>query len=186
MMYSNSTMKANVRVLSIIILCVAILVASCSPAGKNVELNSDVFAEMESQRTKAEEYVIILKQTYPAGSPEYKRGREYYIQAEAEFNGTIEEFKAKLIAGQVSDFEPMLTEAVEKSETFVEYVKSPWLPGGSQHAVDPKVVALIVGVLIETGKAVWEQYRGAEKEKQDALLLQLDSMKWKSFEEIKP
>ncbi len=138
---------------------------------------------MEKERIKAEENVKILKATWPVDSPEYKQGREYYIQAEAEFNGYIEELKAKLTVGQVSDIRPKITEAVKKSDTFIQFVQS---PGIAQPAIDPEAYTLVVDILINAGKAIWEKYQGVEKDKREAILKQLDNMKWKSFDEITP
>ncbi len=172
-----------VKSFSALILVIIIFAVSCSPTAKNVEINSEAFAAMERERTKAEEYVKILKQTYPVDSPEYKQGREYYIQAEAEFNGYIEELKAKLAVGQVTDLRPKVNEAVKKSEIFVQYVQS---PGITQPAVKIEIITVIVDVLIDAGTKIWDQYQGVEKDQREAILKQLDGMKWKSFDEITP
>ena len=121
----------------------------------------------------------------------YLQGIKLYADAKAEFDGLIAELRFDLQSGQEpatsAKFNEALKAAAEKRVAFTSFVSDeiaklqgarPGLPDVIQ------VVPDLVKAITEAGLSVWKTYHQAAKERRDAILNELDQVKWQSFAQL--
>jgi hypothetical protein len=161
------------------------------PTSSNEALGKAV-GVLAREKSAAEEYAVILATVGKSNTALYVRGIQLYADAKAEFDGLIAELKFDLKTGQDPARSAGFTEAVrgaaEKRVAFTSFVS---------HEVGDKVggtrlglPAVIIGVpelgkaIREAGQAIWSIFHDASNERRDAILSEVDQLRWRSFAEL--
>ena len=165
---------------------------SAAPAADTPTL-SDAVAVLEKERSAAEHAVILAT----AGRKDiglYVRGIQLYADAKAEFDGLIAALRIDLIEGrnpaQSQKFAAALQGAAEKRIAFTNFVsdqvvgKTEGAKAGLADVV--KVVPDLVKAITDAGLAIWDNFRKANKERRDAILNEIDHLRWRSFADLAP
>ena len=121
----------------------------------------------------------------------YALGINLYAEAEAAFDGLIEQLKTELALGRAPggspDFKAALERAVRKREAFVNFVQSDIVPKAAGHRNPwPAVIAGAEGLLkalTEAGTKVWQGYRDADAAGRAQVTGQLEAQKWPSYDQ---
>jgi len=119
----------------------------------------------------------------------YLRGIELYADAKAEFDAMIAELKFDLTTGQDPAHSAVFTNALQAgaqkridfttfvSREVVDKVKGakPGLPDVIQ------AVPELVKTITDSGLSIWKAFYDASKERREAILSEVDQLKWQSF-----
>ncbi len=168
--------------------------AACTPArAQQAEQGgfSDAIRLFAHEKSAAEQYGVILVTLGKSNVALYLQGIKLYADAKAEFDGLIAELSFDLQSGQQpatsAKFNDALKAAAEKRVAFTSFVSDeiakmqgarPGLPDVIQ------VVPDLVKAITEAGISVWKTYHQAAAERRDAMLNQLDQLKWQSFAQL--
>ena len=144
------------------------------------------------EKSAAEQYAVILATVGKSDTALYVRGIQLYADAKAEFDALIAELKFDLNTGQdparSAVFAGALQGAAEKRVAFTSFV--------SHEVVDkvsgarPGLPDLINSVpelgkaIRESGLSIWSVFHDASKERRDAILSEVDQLRWQSFAEL--
>jgi hypothetical protein len=115
---------------------------------------------------------------------QYKKGEDYYNQAQVAFNAWIDEIDASLIDRSPIDSpqrQESLSTAVNKRETFSEYVNSNYPEEILQ------LYSLDIDKLksyLEAVKKLWDACIDLEKEQRQEMSTRITAMKWQDFKDI--
>ena len=142
-------------------------------------------ATISELRTQAEFRVKQIKQTYDEKYPEYQKAALLYTNAEAKYNGWIDEMKSVL--GECRNFNErqkyteLLNEAVKSTQEFISYCDS--LPKkATRMAIAPLDLGKTIG---DISLSFWEAGRRARLERIEEMKKDLDGYKWQDFDKIK-
>lgn len=176
--YSGSVLK----LLSLLFPILLISGAGCGPPPPIPPEFSEAIGVIAKERTRAEHWGSTLKRNYAKDTKEYKKGEALYVEAQAAFDGWIEQIKFDLRAGndiEKSDqYKKSLKEAAEKSQIFINYVEVLTTKGG-------ELIPLVLNALINAGREIYDEYRREKERRREEIIKNLDQLKWKSFDEIK-
>lgn len=140
------------------------------------------------EKSAAEQYAVILSTVGKNDTALYVRGIALYADAKAEFDGLIAELRIELQTGQESaKFNQALKGAAEKRIAFTSFVSSEVdkLQGARPGLEDLiQVVPDLVKAITEAGLSIWKAFRGARKERRDAILNELELVQWRPFAEL--
>ena|ERR1700736_860015 len=152
---------------------------------------ADAIRLFAHEKSAAEQYGVILVTLGKNNVALYLQGIKLYADAKAEFDGLIAELRFDLQSGQEpatsAKFNEALKAAAEKRVAFTSFVSDeiaklqgarPGLPDVIQ------VVPDLVKAITEAGLSVWKTYHQAAKERRDAILNELDQVKWQSFAQL--
>ena len=152
---------------------------------------SDAIRLFAHEKSAAEQYGVILVTLGKNNVALYLQGIKLYADAKAEFDGLIAELRFDLQSGQEpaasAKFNEALKAAAEKRVAFTSFVSDeiaklqgarPGLPDVIQ------VVPDLVKAITEAGNSVWKTYHQATTERRDAILHELDQVKWQSFAQL--
>jgi hypothetical protein len=153
---------------------------------------SDAVAVLERERSAAEQYAVILATVGRKDVILYVRGIQLYADAKADFDGLIAELRVDLIEGrspgQSSKFAAALQAAAEKRIVFTNFVSDQIvgrIQGARPGLTDVvKVVPDLVKAITEAGVAIWDAFSKASKEHRDAILSEIDHLRWRSFADL--
>jgi hypothetical protein len=146
------------------------------------------------EKSAAEQYAVVLATVGKKHMGPYLRGVTLYADAKADFDGLIEQLRFSLREGRdptTSDkFSKALRGAAEKRVAFTNFVSSDVIGKieGKKPGL-PEVISAVpelIKVISDAGLAIWAVFRTAAKEKQDAILGDLDRLKWSPFAELAP
>jgi hypothetical protein len=153
---------------------------------------ADAVGVLAKERSAAEEYAVILATVGRKNGNLYVQGIQLYADAKADFEALIAELRIGLIEGhspvQSQKFLAALRGAAEKRIAFTSFVsdqvvgKIEGARPGLQDVV--KVVPDLVKAISDSGIAIWEAYSKASKERRDAILVEIDRQRWRSFAEL--
>jgi hypothetical protein len=155
---------------------------------------SDAVAVLEKERSAAEQYAVILATVGRKDANLYVRGIQLYADAKAEFDGLIAALRIDLIEGrnpaQSQKFAAALQGAAEKRIAFTNFVSDQVVgktEGAKPGLVDVvKVVPDLVKAITDAGLAIWDNFTKANKERRDAILNEIDHLRWRSFADLAP
>ena len=155
---------------------------------------SDAVAVLEKERSAAEQYAVILATVGRKDANLYVRGIQLYADAKAEFDGLIAALRIDLTEGrnpaQSQKFAAALQGAAEKRIAFTNFVSDQVVgktEGAKPGLVDVvKVVPDLVKAITDAGLAIWDNFTKANKERRDAILNEIDHLRWRSFADLAP
>jgi hypothetical protein len=143
------------------------------------------------EKSAAEQYAVILSTLGKTDAALYVRGIELYADAKAEFDGLIAQLRIELQTGQEPagsvKFNQALKGAAEKRIVFTSFVSGEVdkLQGARPGLEDLiQVVPDLVKAITDAGLSIWNAFRGARKERRDAILNELVLLQWRPFAEL--
>jgi hypothetical protein len=143
------------------------------------------------EKSAAQQYAVILSTVAKHDAVLYVRGIALYADAKAEFDGLIAQLRIELQTGhepaQSVKFNHALKGAAEKRIAFTSFVWSEVdkLQGARPGLEDLiQVVPDLVKAITEAGLSIWKAFRGARKERRDAILNELALLQWRPFAEL--
>ena len=152
---------------------------------------TDAIRLFAHEKSAAEQYGVILVTLGKNNVALYLQGIKLYADAKAEFDGLLAELRFDLQSGQEpgssAKFSEALKAAAEKRVAFTSFVSDeiakmqgarPGLPDVIQ------VVPDLVKAITEAGISVWKTYHQAATDRRDAILNELDQLKWQSFAQL--
>jgi hypothetical protein len=153
---------------------------------------SDSVAVLEKERSAAEQYAVILATVGRKDLERYVRGIQLYADAKADFDGLISALRIDLIAGnnpaESRMFAAALQAAAEKRIAFTNFVSDEVvgkIEGARPGLLDVvKVVPDLVKAITDAGLAIWDAFRKAGKEQREAMLSEIDRLRWRSFADL--
>jgi hypothetical protein len=144
------------------------------------------------EKSAAEQYAVILATVGKSDTGLYVRGIQLYADAKAEFDALIAELKFDLNTGQdparSAVFTRALQGAAEKRVAFTSFVLHEVVDkvSGARPGL-PDVINAVpeLGKAIrESGLSIWIVFHDASKERRDAILAEVDHLRWQSFAEL--
>lgn len=155
---------------------------------------SDAVAVLERERSAAEQYAVVLATVGRKDIDRYVRGIQLYADAKAEFDGLIAALRFDLIEGnnpaKSQRFSTALQGAAKKRIAFTDFVSDEVVgkvEGARPGLLDVvKVVPDLVKAITDAGLAIWDSFRKASKERRDAILAEIDRLRWRSFADLAP
>jgi hypothetical protein len=156
-----------------------------APLGKAVGV-------LAHEKSAAEQYAVILATVGKSDIALYVRGIQLYADAKAEFDALIAELKFDLNTGKdparSALFNGALQGAAEKRVAFTSFVLHEVVDkvSGARPGL-PDVINAVpeLGKAIrESGLAIWNVFHDASKERRDAILAEVDHLRWQSFAEL--
>ncbi len=155
---------------------------------------TDAVGVLGREKSAAEQYAVILATVGRENITNYLRGITLYADAKAEFDGLITQLRFNLREGHdpsTSDaFRQALRSAAEKRVAFTTFITNDVI--GEIKGAKPGLPMIIgaapdlIKAITEAGLSIWAAFRNAAKEKQDAILDDLEHLKWRSFAELAP
>lgn len=153
---------------------------------------SDAVAVLARERSASEQYAVILATVGRKNAELYVRGIELYADAKADFDGLIAALRFDLIEGhdpaQSQNFATALQAAAEKRIAFTNFVSDEVV--GKVEGARPgltdvvKVVPDLVKAVTDSGVEIWGAFRRGNKERRDAILTEIDQLRWRSFGDL--
>ena len=155
---------------------------------------SDAVAVLEKERSAAEQYAVVLATVGRKDIDRYVRGIQLYADAKAEFDGLIAALRVDLIEGnnpaKSQRFATALQGAAKKRIAFTDFVSDEVVgkvEGARPGLLDVvKVVPDLVNAITDAGLAIWDAFRKANKERREAILAEIDRLRWRSFADLAP
>jgi hypothetical protein len=164
-----------------------------APAG-DAPTVSDAVGVLERERSAAEGRAVILASVGRKDVNRYIRGIQLYADAKAEFDGLIAQLRFDLINGsdpaQSPQFAAALHSAAEKRIAFTDFVDDQVV--GNVEGARPglpdvvKVVPDLVKAITDAGLAIWDAFHKANKERREAILNEIDHLRWRAFADLAP
>jgi hypothetical protein len=163
-------------------------------AGNEAPSLADAVSILEKERSAAEQYAVILATVGRKNVDTYVRGIPLYADAKAQFDGLIAQLRLDLIDGhdptKSTNFASTLEAAAKSRIAFTNFVSDEVvgkIEGAKPGLIDVgKVVPELVTALTDAGLKIWNSYSGASKERRDAILGEIDRLRWKSFADLAP
>jgi hypothetical protein len=158
----------------------------------------DAFSEaagvLERERSAAEQYAVILATVGRRDVGNYVRGIQLYADAKAEFDGLIAQLRLGLINGSdpvhAPKFAATLQAAAEKRIAFTNFVSVEVvdkIQGARPGLIDvAKAVPELVKALTDAGLGIWGAFRDANKQHREAILSEIDHLRWRAFADLAP
>jgi len=155
---------------------------------------SDAVGVLARERSAAEQYAVILATVGRKDIDVYVRGIQLYADAKAEFDGLIAQLRVDLIEGRnptrSSKFATALEAAAKSRIAFTNFVSDQVvgkIEGAKPGLIDVvKVVPDLVKAITDAGLAIWEAFAKADKERRDAVLSEVDHLRWRAFADLAP
>lgn len=153
---------------------------------------SDAIRLLAREKSAAEQYVAILATVAKTDVAAYVRGIQLYADAKAEFDGLIAELRFDLTTGQdparSTKFANALQAAATKRIAFTDFVSQSVVAKlqGTRPGL-PDVIKLVpdlVKAITEAGLSIWKAFHDAGKERRDAILSDVDQLKWRSVADL--
>jgi len=161
------------------------------PTSSNEALGKAI-GVLAREKSAAEQYAVILATVGRTDAALYVRGIQLYADAKAEFDALIAELKFDLNTGQDPARSPVFTEALqgaaEKRVAFTSFVSHDVVDkvSGARPGLPYVINAVpeLGKVLRESGLSIWSVFHDAGKERRDAILSEVDQLRWQSFAEL--
>ena len=161
-------------------------------SGSETPRLSDAVAVLERERSAAEQYAVILATVGRKDANLYVRGIQLYADAKAEFDGLIAALRIDLIEGRnpakSPKFATALQGAAEKRIAFTDFVGDEVVGKVEGAKLDllsvVKVVPDLVKAITDAGLAIWDAFSKAGKQRRDAMLSEIEHLRWRSFADL--
>jgi hypothetical protein len=161
---------------------------------------AEAMAQLRKEQSLAESYAGLLKGFGKQDIATYARGIQRYAEAKAEFDGLLEQILAARRQRESPDtsaaFQQKLEQAATRRVAFTDFIAQEVLskvPEGTRSlAAILRIPGVIGGVtelamaLKDAGRTIWQGYRQSGEQERAAIVSQLEALRWKPFEEIKP
>jgi hypothetical protein len=200
---SNAAQARSVRfvlarrsfLISITLVCSSNLLTTAGSAwADNASSLSDAVGVLEKERSAAEQYAVILATVGRKNVDAYVRGIQLYADAKSDFDGLTSQLRFDLIEGHDPTKSPKFASALEAAAksriAFTNFVSDEVvgkIEGAKPGLIDVvKVVPELVTAVTDAGLKIWDAYRNAGKERRDAILGEIDRLRWKSFADLAP
>ncbi len=160
------------------------------PAGADPTSLTAAHATLRKEQNLAEGYVTLLETVGKQDLKRYAVCVRDYATARAEFNGFIEGIRTHLIEGTPLEpseaFDAALDNAVATRRTFTACVDDLIDNLEATRSVKDYITAAseLAKLLLDAGIRIWQEYKSANDSKRQAMLEQLESLKWKRFTEL--
>jgi hypothetical protein len=155
---------------------------------------SDAVGVLEKERSAAEQYAAILATVGRKNIDSYVRGIQLYADAKSDFDGLISEMRFDLIESRDPTKSPKFAAAMEAAAksriAFTNFVRDEIvgkIEGAKPGLIEVKIEAPdLVTAVTDAGAKIWNAYSSANKERRDAILDEIDHLRWKSFADLAP
>lgn len=147
-------------------------------------LDAGAIAKLRKFKTESEEYAAQFQKDYPNGEDQTRRkAQRLYVSAEGSVNGWIEAFKWEVLHGQNRpnsvSYNAAKTAAETDTKAYLDYVNKIYAPGA---------ISVVGTVLVGVAQKIIEDFVGdfitASAKEKDATIAQMDTMRWRSWEEV--
>ena len=163
-------------------------------AADNEPSLSEAVGVLEKERSAAEQYAVILATVGRKNVDAYLRGIKLYADAKSDFDGLIAQLRLDLIEGhdptKSPKFAAALQEAAKSRIAFTDFVTDEVvgkITGAKPGLIDVvKLVPEVVTAITDAGLKIWNAYGAAGKERREAILNEIDHVRWKSFADLAP
>jgi hypothetical protein len=153
---------------------------------------SNAVRVLTHEKSAAEQYAVILATVGKSDTARYVRGIQLYAEAKADFDALVAELKLNLTTGQDPShsavFTGSLQQAAEKRIAFTSFVSHEIVDKikGARPGLPDVITAVpeLVKTISEAGLAIWKAFHDANKERRDAILSEVDQLRWKSFADL--
>jgi hypothetical protein len=152
---------------------------------------SEAIGLLAHEKSAAEQYAVILSTIAKNDTVLYLRGFKLYADAKSDFDELLAELRFDLQSGQdparSAKFDEALKGAAEKRVAFTAFVSGEVdrLQGARPGLPDViKAVPELVTAISDAGLKIWNAYHGANKERRDAIMNELERLEWRSFAEL--
>jgi hypothetical protein len=154
----------------------------------------DLVRVLEKERSVAEGYAEILATVGRKNVDAYVRGIALYADAKANFDGLIAQLRFDLVEGREptksAKFEAAMEAAATSRIAFTDFVSDEVVgkaAGAKSGLIDAvKVVPDLVRAITDEGLKIWDDYAKGTKERRDAILNEIDRLRWRSFADLAP
>jgi hypothetical protein len=153
---------------------------------------SNAVRVLTHEKSAAEQYAVILATVGKSDTARYVRGIQLYAEAKADFDALVAELKFDLTTGQDPShsavFTGSLQQAAEKRIAFTSFVSREIVDKikGARPGLPDVITAIpeLVKAISEAGLAIWKAFHDASKERRDAILSEVDQLRWQSFADL--
>lgn len=155
---------------------------------------SEAVGVLEKERSAGEQYAVILATVGRKNVDAYVRGIQLYADAKSNFDGLISQLRFDLIDGsdptKSAKFSAAPDAAAKSRIAFTNFVSDEVVgktEGAKPGLIDVgKVLADVVTAITDAGLKIWDAYHNASKERREAILNEIDHLRWKSFADLTP
>jgi hypothetical protein len=155
---------------------------------------SEAVGVLEKERSDAEQYAVILATVGRKNVDAYVRGIQLYADAKSDFDGLISQIRFDLVQGHDPTKSPKFSAAIDAAAksriAFTNFVSDEVVgkaEGAKPGLIDVvKVVPELVTAITDAGLKIWNTYASEGKERRDAILEEIDHLRWKSFADLAP
>ena len=203
---SNTPKRKNL----IYIFLSLVLVMGITPActlPTQVPPQVESIGQIEKAQTSAREGILLVRQYISdKESWEYIEARKLYTEAQAEFNGWIEQLKADITFGTEPDaaqYDANLASALQKTEAFlklVQQIQQTHANTGSANSSNQEgesleredtagllvsLTSIVAPIVVKAAFNYWEASQKAQAQEQEKNINYLNTLLWDSFDNIK-
>jgi hypothetical protein len=161
---------------------------------------AEAIGYLKKEQSLAESYAGLLKGFGKQDIAMYARGIQRYAEAKAEFDGLLEQLLAAIRQRESPDsspaFQQKLETAAQRRVAFTEFIAQEVLskvPEGTRSLADILKIPGVIGGVTElatalkgAGLAIWQGYHQSGDQERAVLVSQLEALRWKPFQEIRP
>jgi hypothetical protein len=190
--YRRALIDRRLLLLGCALASIAVRPGRAEQATPSNEALSKAVGVLAREKSAAEQYAVILATVGKSDTALYVRGIQLYADAKAEFDALIAELKFDLNTGQDPARSPVfngaLQGAAEKRVAFTSFVSHEVVEkvSGARPGL-PDVINAVpeLGKAIrESGLSIWNVFHDSSKERRDAILSEVDQLRWQSFAEL--
>lgn len=147
---------------------------------------SEAVQQLEKHRINAEHWANVLKGLQDK-NPEktFLFAKNLYQEGRVAVDAWLKKTKVDLITNQQineNDYRSLLEDVGVKTRTFMEFVYG--LANEDQTRGWQDIIPDTINSVVDNGLKLWREFRSVKKEEREELLKVLDSLSWKSWEEI--
>jgi hypothetical protein len=140
-------------------------------------------AELAEAKSRAEDWVLRLKEDYGSNSEEFLKGKNKYSNAKATIDGWIDSIIVQLKLGEKKQSKGASSarqKAIDANRDFFEYMENLYVsPRGKLDWIEKLVKALT-----NAGISVWNESDKLSTARRNELISSMLELKWKKFDDI--
>lgn len=174
-----------------LILFASVTVTWAADKKPTARTTGDIMRVLAEEKTLGETAVSLLNQYAKDNQQVYFPGIMQYAEAQAKFNGLIEQLKTDLSdgrnPGQSPSFQQALQQASEKRQAFFNYVVHQVAPPTENTKGPGPALAAVVELIpavSDTAIKLWHEFRDAQSARRNEIKQQLDAQKWLPFDRL--
>ncbi len=189
----RAALSRRLLLVSAALACVANLLPDVAAADDAPSL-SDAVGVLAKEQSAAEQYAVILATVGRKNVEGYVRGIQLYADAKSDFDSLISQLRFDLIDGHDPTRSPKFTDALQAAAktriAFTNFVSDEVVgktEGAKPGLIDVvKVVPDLVTAITDAGLKIWNAYQSAKKERREAILNEIDHLRWRPFADLAP